>query len=379
MSANTSPSSSPSVETSIPAVQTLALGKSYGAVNALNAIDMSIEDNEYFVLLGPSGGGKTTLLRLIGGFVRASSGKVLLHGQDMTDVPPERRVTSMVFQSYALFPHMNVRKNVGYGLRLQKLSTAQIAQRTDAMLEMVGLAGYGERKPHELSGGQQQRVQLARSLVLQRDVLLLDEPLAALDARLRKDMCFELKRIQEEVGITFVHVTHNQEEAMTVADRMAIISGGDLIEQGTPREVYESPQRRFTAEFIGENNIFNGSVLDSDSAHTSLDLGHSIVSVPSAGQALSKGERLAISVRSERMCLLAEGTAPPQDDAAWQRVSATLVKQTYFGLTSTTLVRLADGTDAVVRELTRDVVGSLQPGQGVAIAWRRDDGRVHRD
>ena len=379
MSTNSSPASSPSGETSIPAVQTLALGKSYGAVNALNAIDVSIEDNEYFVLLGPSGGGKTTLLRLIGGFVRASSGKVLLHGQNMTDVPPERRVTSMVFQSYALFPHMNVRKNVGYGLRLQKLSAAQIAQRTDAMLEMVGLAGYGERKPHELSGGQQQRVQLARSLVLQRDVLLLDEPLAALDARLRKDMCFELKRIQEEVGITFVHVTHNQEEAMTVADRMAIISGGDLIEQGTPREVYERPQHRFTAEFIGENSIFDGAVLDSDSVYVSLDLGYSVVSVPSAGQKLRKGEQLAVSIPSERMCLLANGTAPPQDDAAWQTLSGTLVKQTYFGLTSTTLVRLADGTDVVVRELTRDVAGSLQPGQAVAIAWRRDDGRVHCD
>jgi ABC-type Fe3+/spermidine/putrescine transport system ATPase subunit len=201
--------------------------------------------------LGPSGGGKTTLLRLIGGFIKPSGGRILLHGHDVNGLAPNHRPTTMVFQSFALFPHMSVEKNIAYGLKLQRLPKSEIREKTGAMLELVGLAGYNSRMPHELSGGQQQRVQLARSLVLESDILLLDEPLASLDAKLRKEMCLELKRIQEKVGITFIHVTHNQEEAMTVADRIAIIAGGDLIEEGTPRDIYERPVERFTAEFIG--------------------------------------------------------------------------------------------------------------------------------
>jgi len=353
-----------------PAVQTVALGKRYGDVIALGAVDLAIENNQYFVLLGPSGGGKTTLLRLIGGFVRATSGKILLHGADMTDVPPERRVTSMVFQSYALFPHMNVAKNVGYGLRLKKLSRAEIASRTDAMLEMVGLAGYGKRMPHELSGGQQQRVQLARSLVLERDVLLLDEPLAALDAKLRKDMCYELKRIQEEVGITFVHVTHNQEEAMTVADKIALISDGELIEEGTPREVYERPRTRFTAEFIGENNVLEGTVVEVTENNVTVDLHYATVVVPREQQSVNNGQVVAVSIRSERMAFVDESMpahAGGGEDS--QRIPGTFVKETYFGLTSTSLVRLPDGSEAVVR--------NLHPGQTVPLAWRTGDARLH--
>lgn len=362
------------------AVQTIGLGKRYGSVSALGAVDVSIENNEYFVLLGPSGGGKTTLLRLIGGFARATTGQVMLHGRNMTDVPPDQRPTSMVFQSYALFPHMNVAKNVGYGLRLQKLTRAEISQQVDRMLELVGLVGYGARMPHELSGGQQQRVQLARSLVLERDVLLLDEPLAALDAKLRKDMCFELKRIQEEVGITFVHVTHNQEEAMTVADRIALISGGELIEVGTPRDIYERPRRRFTAEFIGENNLFEGTIKTVGEQAVTLDLGHARADVlidDTAARdtaAMEVGQQACLSIRSEKTILL---TA--DDNPQFQSLPCTVVKDAYFGLTSAYLVRLASGEEAVARRLTSDASNEVSSGKALHLAWRTEDARLHID
>jgi ABC-type Fe3+/spermidine/putrescine transport system ATPase subunit len=356
-----------------PAIQTIALGKRYGAVTALHAVDLSIEDNQYFVLLGPSGGGKTTLLRLIGGFIRASAGRILLHGQDMTERPPDKRPTSMVFQSYALFPHMSVERNVGYGLRLKKLSRSEIAGRVERMLELVGLTGLNRRMPHELSGGQQQRVQLARSLVLERDVLLLDEPLAALDAKLRKDMCFELKRIQEEVGITFVHVTHNQEEAMTVADRVAIVSDGVLVEEGTPREVYESPRQRFTAHFIGENNLFDGRLVAVDAGMARVDLGFAEVRVPVRDLAPATGDAVCVSVRSE----LLEMDTPGPGSEGCESLPGTLLKTVYLGLTLSSLVRLDDGTELLVRGLSHSPEPAARPGQRVTVRWNRDVARLH--
>ncbi len=219
-------------------VEVQKLGKNFGAVRALKEVSFRVRTGSYFVLLGPSGGGKTTILRLIGGFERPDRGHIRLMGREVTGLPPNERNSSMVFQNYALFPHMNVERNVGYGLKLRRLPRKEVHQRVENMLELVGLQGLNARMPNELSGGQQQRVQLARSLVLDTDILLLDEPLASLDANLRKEMCLELKHIQERVGITFLHVTHNQEEAMTIADRIAVIANGDLIEENTPREIY---------------------------------------------------------------------------------------------------------------------------------------------
>ncbi|MDG1882615.1 MAG: ABC transporter ATP-binding protein, partial [Alphaproteobacteria bacterium] len=216
------------------AIEVKNLVKTYGNVYALKNVDLNIADGEYFVLLGPSGGGKTTLLRSIGGFIRPDSGSVNIKGQNVDDLPPDRRPTSMVFQGFALFPHMNVSQNIGYGLKLKSIDKNIIENKVNKMTDLVGLKGLSNRMPHELSGGQQQRVQLARALILENDVLLLDEPLSALDAQLRKDMCIELKRLQKTVGISFVHVTHNQEEAMSVADRIAIIADGEMVEQGTP-------------------------------------------------------------------------------------------------------------------------------------------------
>jgi ABC-type Fe3+/spermidine/putrescine transport system ATPase subunit len=285
------------------AVQTIGVGKSYGPVRALKSVDVTIKKGEYFVLLGPSGGGKTTLLRLIGGFIRPTAGHVLLGGKDVSDLPPEQRSTSMVFQSYALFPHMTVAQNVGYGLRLQKRPKAEIASEVDAMLDLVGLAGYGDRRPFELSGGQQQRVQLARALILKSDILLLDEPLAALDAQLRKDMCFELKHLQEKVGITFIHVTHNQEEAMTVADRVALVADGELVEVAGVRDIYEAPKRRFTAEFVGERNILEGTVNAVGGADAQVDIGGQLVTVP-LSEPVAAGDAVSVSVRSESLSLV---------------------------------------------------------------------------
>jgi len=357
------------------AVEVRGLAKNYGAVRALNAIDLQIGAGEYFVLLGPSGGGKTTLLRLIGGFIRPTAGEIYLHGNEVSALPPNGRPTSMVFQSFALFPHMNVATNVGYGLRLQSMPKAEISERVDAMLEMVGLTGYGMRMPHELSGGQQQRVQLARSLVLEVKILLLDEPLAALDAKLRKDMCIELKRIQEKVGITFVHVTHNQEEAMTVADDLAIISAGDLIEVGKARDLYENPVRRFTADFIGENNIFDGRITETDTSTTTIDLGFAHVSVKSHGQKASVGDQASISVRSELLQLVGVDTGTSD---GLQVVPGEHQETVYLGLTTSELVRLPDRNEIMVRRLSGGTdARKIDAGEAVRVGWRTEDGRLH--
>jgi ABC-type Fe3+/spermidine/putrescine transport system ATPase subunit len=316
-------------ENSDVAVQVVDLSKNYGDVTAVKSVNLTINSGEYFVLLGPSGGGKTTLLRLIGGFIRATSGQVLLHGRDMSRVPPEKRPTSMVFQSYALFPHMTVANNVGYGLRLRKMPKSEIDEHVERMLALVGLIGYGERKPWELSGGQQQRVQLARALVLETNIILLDEPLAALDDNLRKDMCYELKHLQEKVGITFVHVTHNQGEAMTVADRIAIIADGELVEHGSAREIYRRPECRFTAEFIGENNVFDGKVIAATDSDVVLDVGFGEVAVGTQGRSPAAGSSASLSVRSESMRLTVD---PNTDSDAFQVFPATYQEKIYLGL-----------------------------------------------
>ncbi len=356
------------------AVEVTGLTKTFGPVVAVDSIDLTIDSGTYFALLGPSGGGKTTLLRLIGGFARPSAGQVRLHGQDVSELPPDKRPTSMVFQSYALFPHMSVERNVAYGLKLRRLPKNQIRDTVNRMLELVGLEDLNARMPHELSGGQQQRVQLARSLVLERDILLLDEPLASLDANLRKDMCIELKRIQEKVGITFIHVTHNQEEAMTIADRIAIIADGDLIEQGTARDIYESPQKRFTAEFIGDNNVLDGIVAGVSGERVTVDLDFAKVDVVAPGTTATAGDRVSFSVRSELLRMI----DPAAVDGAWQAVPATYLETIYLGLTTSHLVSLPDGNEVVARMMSDERGnGDFEAGQAVTVGWPTDRARLH--
>ena len=353
------------------AVEVRGLSKHYGEVVALDGVDLTIRPGEYFVLLGPSGGGKTTLLRTIGGFHRPTSGQVRLHGEDVSDRPPEKRPTSMVFQSYALFPHMTVARNVGYGLVLAKLPKAEIEAKVEAMLEMTGLAGLGDRKPHELSGGQQQRVQLARALVLDRDILLLDEPLAALDAQLRKDMCLELKHLQEKVGITFIHVTHNQEEAMTVADRIALIADGKLVEEGSAREVYEAPRRRFTASFVGDNNLLDGRVTALGPYSATVETAGGTVVVPRTDREVSEGAKVTISVRSE----LVRMSAVPVETG----LAATYRESVYLGLTTSHRVALDDGSEIAARVISSGSEKAPEPGTRVYLSWPEGSARLHTD
>ncbi len=243
-------------------IELTELSKWYGDQQVLRSIDLTIEAGEFFSLLGPSGCGKTTTLRLIGGFEPIEVGLVRIDGADMRGVPPEQRPVNTVFQSYALFPHQTVAENIAFGLRFQKVDKAERARRVGEALELVRLEGYGGRKPHQLSGGQQQRVALARSLVLRPRVLLLDEPLGALDAKLRRTLQLELRQLHHDVGITFVYVTHDQEEALTMSDRLAVMRAGEIDQIGTPREVYDTPATAYVADFLGIANLLPGTVTE---------------------------------------------------------------------------------------------------------------------
>ncbi len=245
---------------STPAIELVHVTKRYGETVALDDISMVVEPGEFYCLLGPSGCGKTTTLNLIGGFLPMSSGELRIEGRTVNELPPHKRNVNTVFQNYALFPHMTVAQNVAFGLRMEKLPAAEVTSRTAEYLDLVGLAGFNRRMPSEMSGGQQQRVALARALAKRPAVLLLDEPLGALDLKLRKQMQTELSRIHRQVGTTFVFVTHDQEEALSMATRIAIMSGGKVSQIGTPREVYDHPVDRFVASFVGETNFLSGSV-----------------------------------------------------------------------------------------------------------------------
>src|SRR5262245_24839864 len=249
-----------STTTAAAAIELVDVTKRYGETTALDGISLRIESGEFFCLLGPSGCGKTTTLNLIGGFIPLTAGQLLIEGRVVNDLPPHKRNVNTVFQSYALFPHMTVEQNVAFGLRMEGLPKAEVARRTTQYLDLVGLSGLTQRLPTMLSGGQAQRVALARALAKEPAVLLLDEPLGALDLKLRKQMQTELSRIHRQVGTTFVFVTHDQEEALSMATRIAIMSGGKVLQEGTPREVYDTPANRFVANFVGDTNFLGGTV-----------------------------------------------------------------------------------------------------------------------
>ncbi|MDC0343759.1 ABC transporter ATP-binding protein, partial [bacterium] len=257
------------------------VNKYFGSFQAINEVSMNIAQGEFFSLLGASGCGKTTLLRMLAGFESTSAGEIFIDGQPMSDVPPHHRPVNMVFQSYAIFPHLNVADNIGYGLRKQKLSKTERAARVDEMLELIKLPGYGSRKANELSGGQRQRIALARALILKPKVLLLDEPLGALDKQLREQMQLELRALQRQVGITFVFVTHDQEEALTLSDRIAVMSGGQVLQVDTPSGLYETPKNREVASFIGNMNFFRGTVRRNGAAMGAVETeGLGVIPVP---------------------------------------------------------------------------------------------------
>jgi spermidine/putrescine transport system ATP-binding protein len=355
----------------LPAIELAGVAKDFHSgsevVSAVRQMDLRIAEGEFFSMLGPSGCGKTTTMRMIAGFEDPTAGTVWLHGKDVTWDPPNKRDVNMVFQSYALFPHMTVFENVAFGLRRRQLPKAEISAKVGEMLEIVDLAGRENRRPRELSGGQQQRVALARALVNHPRALLLDEPLGALDLKLRQAMQVELKRIQREVGITFVYVTHDQGEALTMSDRIAVMKDGVIEHLGTPREIYEHPKTRFVAGFIGTSNLLTGRVSAVAGGEAVLQAGDGERVVVSTGQRqVSVGDELEVTVRPEKIRISV--AAPGPSGCA---LRGTVTEVVYLGTATNYNVTTSTGADVVVFVQNADEAASaaIGRGDGVWLSW----------
>jgi spermidine/putrescine transport system ATP-binding protein len=351
-----------------PEISLRDLTKEFGEVRAVDDVSLEIGAGEFFSLLGPSGCGKTTTLRMIGGFDLPTSGTVQLRGRDVTADPPDKRPVNMVFQSYALFPHLDVAGNVGFGLKRRGVAQDEIKRRTGAILERVHLAGYERRRAHELSGGQQQRVALARALVNEPQVLLLDEPLGALDLKLRKQLQLELKRIQMDVGITFVYVTHDQEEALTMSDRIAVMHRGRIEQVGAPEDLYDRPASSFVADFIGTTNLLQGTVesLAPDMAIVSLDSGDRCV-IASGGR--RPGQTVHVSIRPEAIEI-----APANGSLPDARLRAEIEQVAYLGAAVQYHIRTERGLTLTV--LAGKSSQRFESGDSVVLSWAPSDALV---
>jgi spermidine/putrescine transport system ATP-binding protein len=350
--------------------------KEFHEVVAVDDLSMEIRRGEFFSMLGPSGCGKTTTLRMIGGFEEATAGTIYLGDVDVTGLPPFKRDVNTVFQNYALFPHLSVFENVAFGLRRRKVAGPDVARRVGEMLELVELPGYEKRKPQQLSGGQQQRVALARALINNPRVLLLDEPLGALDLKLRKQMQIELKRIQTEVGITFIYVTHDQEEAMTMSDRIAVMRHGRIEQLGTPEELYERPTTAFVAGFLGVSNLLDGSVIGRDGAWLAVRLPDgSTLRAPA--DAANGAESVRVGVRPEKLRVVpAEDSAGDGDGASSAELNSlggTVLDASYIGVSTQYLIETGDGHRLVVYAQNLETSGAseaLADGQRVRVSWK---------
>ncbi len=335
-----------------------------GEVLAVDGVSLQIRDGEFFSLLGPSGCGKTTTLRMIAGFELPSAGEILIHGKPMGSTPPFKRPVNTVFQHYALFPHMSVGENVAFGLQMKGVPRPEIEQRVTEALRMVRLEGMENRKPKQLSGGQQQRVAVARALINRPEVLLLDEPLGALDLKLRKEMQLELKTLQREVGITFIYVTHDQEEALTMSDRIAVMNQGVILQVGTPGEIYEHPVDRFVADFIGESNLLEGVVAGQQGDVLEIELAGGLRICGHAHQGVRQGGKVAVAIRPEKIALAAD---LPQENRLTTRLEGVI----YIGTDTNYELRLAGGQILRVRQQnkTPGLPPFARPGEEVTVSF----------
>jgi spermidine/putrescine transport system ATP-binding protein len=345
--------------------------KDFGETVAVDDLSLDIPSGEFFSMLGPSGCGKTTTLRMIGGFEEPTRGTIYLTGRDVTDLPPYKRDVNTVFQSYALFPHLNVFDNVAFGLRRRKVEKSEAHTRVRDALKLVDLEGFERRKPSQMSGGQQQRVALARALVNRPNVLLLDEPLGALDLKLRKQMQLELKRIQAEVGITFIYVTHDQEEAMTMSDRLAVMRAGKIEQVGPPEDVYENPQTEYVASFLGASNLLEGDLKEqTDGVWTVLLAGGDVVRVPSDRAPFDTGTAVKVGVRPEKI------TIGPENDGqlpvGWNSVTGMLRMSTYIGVSHQYKVEGPLGHTLTVWVQNLGANPAPRPGERVRLAWQQE-------
>lgn len=339
------------------------LGKRFGDRTVLDSLDLDIADGEFITLLGPSGCGKTTLLRLLAGFEIPDTGTIELGGKDITALPPEHRPLNTVFQHYALFPHMTVFDNVAYGLKMEKRPKDEIRQRVEEALAMVQLEDFARRKPHQLSGGQQQRVAIARAVVKRPRMLLLDEPLSALDFKLRRTMQIELKRLQRELGITFVFVTHDQEEALSMSDRVVVLQEGKVQQKGTPREIYESPANLFTARFVGETNLFPGVLERVDEEGITVNVSGYRRTMRRPGFPVEEGQQVHVLLRPEDIRVL-----PPDADHGFD---GRVVECNYKGSTLDSVIHLTDGTEVLASEFfdEDDPTFDYRLGEPVRVGW----------
>ncbi len=353
-----------------PEIRLTDLSKHFRDVRAVDRVSLDIRTGEFFSMLGPSGCGKTTTLRMIGGFELPTAGRIELRGRDVTMAPPDKRPVNMVFQNYALFPHLDVAGNIAFGLQRKNVDKGQIKRRVSEALDLVHLAGYDKRKPNQLSGGQQQRVALARALVNRPDVLLLDEPLGALDLKLRKALQIELKRVQSEVGITFVYVTHDQEEALTMSDRIAVMHGGKVEQLGTPEELYERPRTRFVADFIGTSNLLTGVVeeVEADAAVVRLDTGERC---RIGATDRTTGQALNLSLRPEAI-RIERRNGEVRDPVGW--LAATVEQVAYLGNSVQYRVRTPGGLGILVLSDKRKT--RFDRGDDVELAWAPSEALV---
>ena len=342
--------------------------KDFGSVRALNGVSLQIQQGEFFSLLGPSGCGKTTLLRMISGFETPTAGSVSIAGESMAGVPPNLRPTNMVFQSYAIFPHLNVAENVGYGLKKLKLSSDEIKGRINEALDLVDLTGYGSREAHALSGGQRQRVALARALIMRPKVLLLDEPLSALDKKLREAMQVELRRLQQTVGITFVLVTHDQEEALVMSDRIAVMFEGEVAQVDTPESLYREPRNKQVASFIGVMNFLPAKVIKSGTKSVEIEIKTLGLTRLPTKKKYAAGSEITIGIRPEMLTIVYDKRLDQQNT-----FEATVSTRSYFGDMTYYEVLIGD-TDIKANVSMRNTVGRpvLEPGTKTHVAWGND-------